>query len=144
MDFLDKIRPNGHQPEPEEPKDPEALTIADMNGAAALRPANKNLTRLHVVQKDGSVHSFQYHHLDSNSVFDGHGFTLLFVGAKHWQVAVKGSGPKLWAIYDYLTLHRWPYLREEPRAFEDDGKAAAKATIFTEIKITDVTPKERE
>ncbi len=120
-----------------EAKDPDALTVADMEGAG--RPANKLLTRLHVVKKDGEVHSFQYHHLDSNSVFDGNGFTLLFVGAKHWQLTVKGHGSKLWAVYDYITLHRWPYLREAAGTagkFAGDGE-----TIFTEIAIKDVTPK---
>jgi hypothetical protein len=137
----DKSEPSflkGMTPEKGEPNDPEALTIAEMNGSTALRPANKLLTRLHVVLKSGVVRSFQYMHLDSGSKFDGNEFTFVFIGAKHLQVEVKGHGPKLWAIYDYCCLHRWPYLRE---ALGNAGKFAADGeTVITEIKITDITP----
>lgn len=131
--FLKDVTPPGKG----EPPDPEALTIAEMNGSTALRPANKLLTRLHIVLKDGSVHTMIYHHLDSNAHFHGDSFTLVFIGAKHWSVTVKGHGPKFWAIFDYITLFRWAYIREEPRDFKSDKDA----TVFTEITIRDVTPK---
>ena len=67
---------------------------------------------------------------------------MVFAGTKHWQVMVKGHGPKFSAILDYISLHRWTHLREAtgsmPRA-GGDGE-----TVLTEIKIVDVTPKERE
>ncbi len=116
--------------------DTDAITFADMNGTA-MRPANKNLTRLHIVTKDGKVRSFQYHYLDVESRFDGDTFTLLFVGSKHWQVTVKGRGKRFWAVYDYITLHRWPYLREETGSMP--GAAEGEA-VFTSIDIKDVTP----
>ena len=43
-----------------------------------MRPANKPLTRMHVIKKDGSVRTFYYHFLDVESVFDGGTFTLFF------------------------------------------------------------------
>lgn len=120
--------------------DSETLTLADLSSSAALRPANRQLTRLHVLKADGKVHSFIYNHLDSNTVFDGDHFTLLFVGAKHWEVKVKGHGPKLWTIYDYITLFRWPFLREETGSMPGAGKGDDE-TVFVEITIKDVTPK---
>jgi hypothetical protein len=48
---------------------------------------------------------------------------------------VKGRGKGFWKAYDYVTLFRWPYIREAVRDFDKEG------TVFTEIKITDVTPK---
>ncbi len=123
---------NGHAAPPEES---DALTLAEMSGTA-MRPANKNLTRLHVIKKDGKVFTFQYHFLDARSTFEGGAFTLLFCGAKHWELTVKGHGPKFWMVYDFLTLHRWPYLREAVRDMADEGE-----TVFTSIEIKDVTPK---
>jgi hypothetical protein len=79
--------------------EPESLSISQMDGIyASMPPANKNLTRLHVVKKDGKVHSYQYHFLDAESSFDGGTFTLLFAGVKHWQVEVRGHGPKFWSV----------------------------------------------
>lgn len=142
-DKLKKVQ-HGIKPDGEtaaEPQDADALTLADMNGEyATLRAANKLLTRLHIIDKAGKVFSFQYHHLDSHSVYDGGKITLVFVGAKHWEISAKGQGPDVWKIYDYITLHRWPYLREASGSMP--GAAATdKDTVFTEITIKDVTPR---
>ena len=122
---------------PEASEDSDSLSISQMDGQyASLRPTNKNLTRLHVVKRDGKVHSYQYNFLDAESSFDGGTFTLLFAGVKHWQIRVKGHGPKFWSVYDYISLHRWPYLREATGSMPGaDGE-----TVFTSIEITDVTP----
>lgn len=132
-DSLSRILNSTEPPATEADSDAEAVSIGDMEGKAP-RPANKVLTRLHVVLKDGSVHTFVYHHLDSNATFNGNSFTLVFVGAKHWQVQVKGRGKEFWRAFDYITLFRWPYLREATRDFGD-------GLTFSEIRITDVTPR---
>jgi hypothetical protein len=85
------------------------------------------------------VRTFQNHCLDVLSPFDGKQFVLLFAGTKHFQVTVKGHGPKFWAINDHCSTHRWSYLREAVRDFGDEGE-----TVLTEIKITDVTPRSEE
>lgn len=77
-----------------------------MRGATFPRPAIKQLTRLHVMPKSGQIYAFGYHHLDSNATFDGDGFTLTFIGAKHWQVTGEGHGKEFWRAYDYITLVR--------------------------------------
>jgi hypothetical protein len=96
------------------PEDAEAeeLAIDEKDGKdASVRAANKNLTRLHIIDTAGKVRTFQYHFLDVDSTFDGGTFTLVFVGErKHWEVVVRGYGPKFWSVYDYITLHRLPYL----------------------------------
>ncbi len=94
------------------------------------------LTRLHIRTKDGTTHAFMYHQLDSNAEFKGGEFKLLFAGAKHWEIRVKGNGPRLWEVFDYLCLHRWPFLVEATRDFGGDGD-----TVFASIEIVDVTPK---
>ena len=52
---------------------------------------------------------------------------------------MKGHGPKFWAIYDYITLNRWAYLREATGSMA--GFAADGETVLTEIKIADITPR---
>ena len=106
-----------------------------------MPPANRNLTRIHIVDKAGRVRSFQYNHLDVESTCEGGTFTLTFAGTKHWRVTVKGHGKMFWAVYDYITLHRWPCLREASGSMP--GANADAEAVFTEIKIVDVTP-ERE
>lgn len=119
--------------------DEEALPFTAMTPDSWPRPANKTLPRLHIVKNDGSVVTMMYFHLDSHATYKGGEFTLLFTGAKHWQVTVKGSGPKFWEVYDYISLARWPFLVEATRGFKGgDGD-----TVFDSIDIKDVTPKER-
>ncbi len=118
----------------------ESLTISQMDGRySTMRPANKSLTRMHILLSDGTVQSVQYHHSDVKGTFKGGEFEVIFAGTKHWSVRVKGHGPKFWEIYDYITLHRWPYLRE---AIAHEAKfSGEEETVLTEIKILDVTPK---
>jgi hypothetical protein len=140
LDFLKKMSAREPEKPPVEEQDPETLTIAEMDGRySTLRPANKTLTRMHVILKNGKIFSFQNHYLDVRSTFEGGTFVLLFAGTKHYEVTVIGHGPKFWAVYDYCTQHRWPYLREATRDFAADGE-----TVFTEIRIVDVTPKPGE
>jgi hypothetical protein len=128
---------------PVEDDEAESLTIAQMDGKySTMRPANKSLTRMHVVTRDGKVQSFQFHFLDVRSTFNGKEFVLHFVGTKHFQVTVKGYGPKFWAIYDYCTTHRWPYLREATGSMP--GRGGDEETVLIEIEVKDVTPRERE
>lgn len=118
-------------------QDGESLDLGELRDGNFPRPANKHLTRLHVRKSDGTVHSFVYHHLDSNARFKGGEFTLVFTGAKHWELKVKGSGKKFWKVFDYITLFRWPFLVEATRDFGGGEEDA----VFTSVEIRDVTPK---
>ena len=131
--------PPGNDAPPPEP-DGEELSLASMDGRySTLRPANKNLTRIHVILKDGKVRSFQFAFLDALSTYEGGAFTLLFAGVKHWAVTVKGHGRDFWRVYDLCTLHRLPYLREAAGSMA--GLADKGETVLAEIKIQDVTPR---
>ena len=126
-------------PEPEDEGRPgdEALPLSTISGGLA-RPWNKPLNRLHVMTKDGVVHTLLYHELQGNALYQGGRMEFVFAGAaRHWKVVVTGSGPRFWEVYDYLTLGRWPYLVEATRGFKgEDGD-----TVFDRIEIVDVTPK---
>ena len=117
--------------------DADAISMADMSGTHCMRPANRNLTRIHLVDRAGKVRTMQYAHMDVEGRFDGDTFAFVFAGTRHWQVTVKGHGRKFWAVYDYISLHRWPYLREAVRG---EFQADKDATEFTSIEIKDVTP----
>ena len=108
---------------------------------ATLRPANGNLTRLHIVLRNGRVRTMQYADLTSDASFDGDQFTLPFAGVKPLRVTVKGHGPNLWALYDYCCLHRCPYLREASGSLRGIG---TDDTVLECITITDATPADRE
>ena len=145
-DSLDRIlkgaSPKGPPPAPAPASEDgsDALTVAQMDGKySSMRPANKTLTRMHVILKDGKVFTFQYHFLDARSTFEGGVFKLLFIGAKHWELTVKGHGPQFWRIYDLVTLHRWAYLREATGSMP--GVGGDDETVFASIEIKDVTPK---
>jgi hypothetical protein len=118
----------------------DEITIAGMNGQYSnMKPADRNLTRIHFMDKTGRVRTFQYAYLDSESTFEGGTFTLIFTGVKHWLITVKGHGKSFWAIYDSITLHRWTYLREGSGSMpEANGEGE---TVFTKIEFKDITPK---
>jgi hypothetical protein len=120
-------------------KDPDSLSILELQEGGP-RPASQVLTRMHIVLKDGSVHTMMYHHLDSNPVFSSGSFVLTFVAAKHWQIQVTGWGKKFWRIFDYITRFRWPYFCGATRDFP----SGRDNLVSSDIKITDVTPRERE
>ena len=126
--------------EPTPEPDGEELSIGQMS--TGVRPANKNLTRIHVIRRNGDVESFQYHYSDVKGVFKGSEFVVIFAGTKHWQLSVKGHGPEFWRAYDLITLHRLPFLRE---ATGNEAEFASKGeTVFTEVRVADVTPKDHE
>ena len=138
-DLFDSKKGAVSTPPPADPDgDEESLDLGALSAETFPRPANKTLPRIHLMKADGSVVTMMYCELASHAAFKGGEFTLLFAGAKHWAVTVKGSGPKFWAVYDYITLARWPFVVEAARGFGADGD-----TVFTELKITDVTPRER-
>ncbi len=86
--------------------------------------------------------SYQCRYSDARGVLRGSEFAVIFAGTKHWQVAVRGSGPGLRRAYDLVTLHRLPFLRG---ATDNEAKFAAKgATVFTSIEAGGVTAKGEE
>ncbi|HYH63056.1 MAG TPA: hypothetical protein VD866_00010 [Urbifossiella sp.] len=129
-----KVKPKLDEPPPEHDGEPEELTIADMDGKyATMRPANKSLPRIHIVHSDGKVETLYYHHLDAKSEYNGGSFTVLFTGAKIWELTVEGRN--LWRLYDYVTLSRWPYIRVAHRDFGGKDEEVVTAARIKEIVI---------
>ena len=81
-DSLSRILSQTTPPKPPvEEAEQDALSIAEMDGRySSMRPANKNLTRLHVILRDGKVRSYQFAYLDAESTFDGNSFVVTFAG----------------------------------------------------------------
>ncbi len=119
---------------PADASDPECLSLSQMDGQySKLRPSNKMLECLHVVDIKGEVVTLNYAFLDVRADFKPGEFTVIFAGTKHFRVTVTGNN--LWRIFNYVCSRRWAYLRVEPRRFEDKEEA------ITSIDIQDITPK---
>lgn len=120
--------------------DPETVSLAEMDGKyARLRPDNQGVTRLHVVDRRGNVRSFQYVHLDSDGEFghdeNGQFFVVRFTwgtGSQRMEVTVRGRN--LWRMYDYIQLHRWPYLRVADRDFAGDKEPVVTSIDMQPLK----------
>ena len=135
-----KPKPRAEEELPLAEDEAEELSIAQMKGDySTLRPANKSLTRLHVIHKDGKVETLYYHHLDAKSEFNGNSFTFLFTGAKLWELTVEGRN--LWRLYDYISLSRWPYLRVVTRDFGGKGDSDE---VVTAVRIKEIVIRDSE
>ncbi len=114
-----------------------APDLVDLDGAyqAHARASNKPVQALHCVLGKDGVRSFQYVHLDSDSLFQlttsGQAIVVRFAGLKPFQVTIRGRN--LWRLYDYLHQHRMPWIRLADRDFADD-----KESIITAIAIEEV------
>ena len=93
------------------------------------KPAPMMLPSVHLILKDRSICTCQYHQLESNSSFatlpkgKGNRLVFRFSGSKSVHVAIQGRN--LWTLYDSMTQHRIAWANELPadRDFESDGAA---------------------
>lgn len=92
------------------------------------RPAAKPVFAIHFITQ-GTVQSFQYMHLDSNSSYSPTRIGLRFTGSKIIDVAIEGRN--LWELYDYIHQHRMPWVRVAARDFAQDGE-----TVVTKISVS--------
>lgn len=135
--------------------DEEAVNFAARGGEyrASGRAANKALPRFFVFfNKLGfgpgkkAVRQFQYIELDSDGdEEDGCGFGLTdtgqefsvkIAGSKLWKLTVRGRN--LWEIYDYLSLHRLPWLRVADRDFADADDPAGQKPVILSVDIVEL------
>jgi hypothetical protein len=130
----------------------EVVSFASKGGEyrASGRAANKALPRFFVFfnklgygQGKKAAKQFQYVEMDSDGDdVDGCGFGLTDVGqefsikvagSKLWKVTVRGRN--LWEIYDYLTLHRMPWIRVADRDFADADDPAGQKPIILSVSV---------
>jgi len=145
----------GNDPENSD-RDDEIVTLAAKGGEykASGRPANKALPRFFVFfSKSGyaigkkAAKQFQYVEMDSDGddedgcgfgfTESGQEFSIKVAGSKQWKLTVRGRN--LWEIYDYLTLHRMPWIRVADRDFADADDAAGQKPIILSIEIRELS-----
>ena len=136
-------------------RDDETVSLVARSGTykASGRPANKPLPRFVVFfNKHGygvgkkAAKQFQYVELDSDGdetdgcgfgyTENGQEFSIKLVGSKLWKLTIRGRN--LWEIYDYLTLHRLPWLRVADRDFPDADDVAGKKPIILSVVIQEL------
>ena len=108
--------------------DGEAVTLPapGEDYRAAGRPAAHALPRIHFLLADRTVCFCQYAELDSFGRFTpgargaGDAFVICFKGRVPTEIVIEGRN--LWSIFDSISMHRLPWVRELPRArdFEDE------------------------
>ncbi|HEY4309317.1 MAG TPA: hypothetical protein VGN12_07680 [Pirellulales bacterium] len=94
------------------------------------RASQKPLFAIHFITPHGSVRSFQYMHLDSDSSYAPDRLTLRFAGLKIVNVVI--SGRNLWELYDYIHQHRSAWVRQAARDFAADGDAIVTGIAISE------------
>ncbi len=112
---------------------------------ASATAGTKALTRLVVIfGKDGfrpgntAYVAFQYVHLgcgDFSFTPDGQVFSFVVSDLQPKRLTVHGFN--LLRVFDYISLHRMPWIRQVNRAFSPD----AGDPVITRIEITDWEPK---
>ncbi len=126
-----------------EPTEPDIHGPGEENGLPSQadgayqpygRAANKPLVSVHFIRPDGSIRSFQYRHLDSDSRFDHERITLRFLGYQPTVVVIEGQ--HLWRLYDYLHQDRTPWIMEAARNFPEKGEPFVSKLTFIDVTET--------
>src|SRR5258706_16368075 len=110
----------------------ESLPANDAAYAAFARRSNKPEFSLHFITAAGTMRSFQYAHLDSDSGFTAECITLRFMGMAPVKVMIRGRN--LRQLYDYIHQHRTAWVREAARAFAADNEAIVTKVNIDRIK----------
>lgn len=106
-----------------------------------LRQENKTVLRLHVVDTQGVLHTFQNAHLIGGTfrvVGTGQQYTLDFA-TPDGVIRVTVDGTNIIKSYEYCQLHRWSVLRAD----DDNGRGFTKAKPPT-IDSISIDPVEEE
>lgn len=105
------------------PQGEDECGLPDLKAGAigcCARPSNKPCFSIHFLKPDGSVRSFQYRDLDSNTSYEAGAITLKFLGMEPVKVVIRGRN--LWSLYDYIHAHRMPWIMEASREMGQDAK----------------------
>jgi hypothetical protein len=118
-------------------EDDDAVTLPGPGDdyRAAGRPANHGISRIHFMLGDRTIRFGQYAELDSFGTFtpgarSGDAFVICFKGRIPMEIVVEGRN--LWSIFDYISVHRLPWVRVLPkdRDFEDEHAAVIHRITF--------------
>jgi hypothetical protein len=128
---LAQLFEKGPRPSARENETDDALPANDDAYAAFARRSNKPEFSLHFITAAGTMRSFQYAHLDSNSGFTAECISLRFMGMTPMKVLIHGRN--LRQLYDCIHQHKIAWVREAVRPFAADNE-----TIVTRVKIEPV------
>jgi hypothetical protein len=99
------------------------------------RPANKPVHSIHFISAKGTIRSFQYVHLDSNSRYYPEKIELRFMGMEPVRVTI--SGRNLWRVYDHVHQHRTAWVAEATRDFAADSECLISKVEFEVVSGPD-------
>jgi len=103
-------------------------SLGDGDYRPFARPSHRPLYAIHFITRQGSVRSFQYMHLDSDSSYSSECVMLRFNGFRIMNVLI--AGRNLWELYDYIHQHRTAWVREAARDFAADREAIVTNLSF--------------
>lgn len=98
---------------------------------AFARRSNKPEFSLHFITPAGTMRSFQYAHLDSDSGFTAECITLRFMGLEPQKVLIVGRN--LRQLYDYIHQHRTAWVREAARPLGDDDEPIVTKVVIRPV-----------
>ena len=118
---------------PEQASDAEETLPANDDAYSPFsRRSNKPEFSLHFITPAGTMRSFQYAHLDSDSGFTAECITLRFMGLVPMKVLIHGRN--LRPLYDGIHQHRTLWVREAARAFAGDNEPIVTKVKFEPVK----------
>jgi hypothetical protein len=115
---------------PGEPEEAEPLPAIDAPYKAFSRRSNQEEFAIHFITPAGTMRSFEYVDLDSDSSYTAECITLYFGGRRMWKVMIHGR--RLREAYGNIHQRRISWVREAEREFvddEDDQPFVAKVGI---------------
>lgn len=114
--------------------DTELPDLGEGDYQAYSRPANKPIQSIHFITAKGTIRSFQYVHLDSDSRYSGGKIELRFMGMEPVRVLIHGRN--LWRLYDYIHQHRTSFVAEAVRDFSDNRETVITRVDFDTTILT--------
>jgi hypothetical protein len=94
-------------------------------------PANKPLVSIHFIKPDGTIRSFQYRHLDSDTLYAAGVITLRFIGLRATQVILRGRNLK--QLHYYIHQDRIRFVMEATRDFGADDEPIVSKIDISEL-----------
>jgi hypothetical protein len=91
----------------------------------------QSLVSLHFIRPDGTIRSFQYRHLDSDSLYQPGKLVLRFLGWRPTMVVIEGQ--QLLRLYDYVHQDRVPWVMQAARDFREKDKPIVSKLHFVDL-----------
>jgi hypothetical protein len=123
--------------EPSQPRtsieddDDRLPSLAEGEYLAYGLPANRPLVSIHFIVPDGTIRSFQYRHLDSDTRYDAGRITLRFLGLRPMKVVIEGRN--LQSLYYHIHQDRIRFVAQAARDFAKDDEPIVSKIDISEL-----------